>query len=234
MQLNSREHPGTAMPSPGPNAVWVRDLGSVEYVEAWEAMRKLTMARERATNDEIWLVEHPPIYTLGLNGKPIHVRDPGRIAVVQSDRGGQITYHGPGQLLVYVLVDLARRGLGVRGLVYALEQAVIDLCGEFGLQAERRAGAPGVYAGGEKLAALGLRVRRGCSYHGLALNVDMDLSPYAGIDPCGYSGLRVTCLRDRGIALPIADIKRRIVPHLLSRLGFAGAEAAAGTACHAA
>jgi lipoyl(octanoyl) transferase len=207
--------------------VRVRDLGTVAYAEAWEAMRRFTAERGPTSMDEIWLLDHPPVYTLGLNGKPIHVLDPGTISVLRSDRGGQVTYHGPGQLVVYVLVDLARRGLGLRRLVYALEQAVIDLCAGFGVEAERRAGAPGVYAGDAKLAALGLRVRRACSYHGLALNVDIELSPYAGIDPCGYAGLRVTRLRDLGVAAGIADIKRRIVPHLLDHLGYAYPEARA-------
>ena len=207
--------------------VRVRDLGTVAYAEAWEAMRRFTTARGPITVDQVWLLEHPPVYTLGLNGKPIHVLDPGTIPVLRSDRGGQVTYHGLGQLVVYVLVDLARRGLGLRRLVYVLEQAVIDLCAGFGVEAERRAGAPGLYAGDGKLAALGLRVRRACSYHGLALNVDIDLSPYAGIDPCGYAGLCVTRLRDLGVAAGIADIKRRIVPHLLDHLGYAHPEARA-------
>lgn len=207
--------------------VRVRDLGTVAYAEAWEAMRRFTTARGPTTVDEVWLLDHPPVYTLGLNGKPVHVLDPGTIPVLRSDRGGQVTYHGPGQLVVYVLVDLARRSLGLRRLVYVLEQAVIDLCAGLGVEVERRAGAPGVYAGDAKLAALGLRVRRACSYHGLALNVDMDLSPYAGIDPCGYAGLGVTRLRDLGVAVGIADIKRRIGPPLLDHLGYAHPEARA-------
>ena len=205
----------------------MRDLGTVAYAEAWDAMRRFTAARGPTSMDEIWLLDHPPVYTLGLNGKPIHVLDPGTIPVLRSDRGGQVTYHGPGQLVVYVLVDLERRGLGLRRLVYVLEQAVIDLCADFGVEAERRAGAPGVYAGGAKLAALGLRVRRGCSYHGLALNVDMDLTPYVGIDPCGYAGLGVTRLRDLGVAGGIADIKSHLVPHLLDHLGYVHREARA-------
>ncbi|MCA1670914.1 MAG: lipoyl(octanoyl) transferase LipB [Actinobacteria bacterium] len=205
----------------------VRDLGTVAYAEAFEAMRRFTAERGPTTVDEVWLLDHPPVYTLGLNGKPIHVLDPGTIPLYRSDRGGQVTYHGPGQLVVYVLLDLARRGLGLRRLVYVLEQAVIDLCAGFGVEAERRAGAPGVYAGGAKLAALGLRVRRGCSYHGLALNVDMELAPYAGIDPCGYAGLCVTRLRDLRVAAGIADIKRRIMPPLLDHLGYPHPEARA-------
>jgi lipoyl(octanoyl) transferase len=207
--------------------VRVRDLGTVAYAEAFEAMRRFTAERGPTTVDEVWLLDHPPVYTLGLNGKPIHVLALGTIPLYRSDRGGQITYHGPGQLVVYVLLDLARRGLGLRRLVYVLEQAVIDLCAGFGVDAERRAGAPGVYTGGAKLAALGLRVRRGCSYHGLALNVDMELAPYAGIDPCGHPGLSVTRLRDLGVAAGFADIKSRLVPHLLDHLGYARPEARA-------
>ena len=218
--------PGPYFPCSLP-IVRVRDLGTVAYAEAFEAMRRFTAERGPTTVDEVWLLDHPPIYTLGLNGKPIHVLDLGTIPLYRSDRGGQITYHGPGQLVVYVLLDLARRGLGLRRLVYVLEQAVIDLCAGFGVDAERRAGAPGVYAGGAKLAALGLRVRRGCSYHGLALNVDMELAPYAGIDPCGHPGLCVTRLRDLGVAAGFADIKSRLVPHLLDHLGSAHPEARA-------
>ncbi|MGH8478260.1 MAG: lipoyl(octanoyl) transferase LipB [Gammaproteobacteria bacterium] len=219
--------PGHLEATSDPDEVRVRDLGTVAYAEAFEAMRRFTAARGPTTVDEVWLLDHPPVYTLGLNGKPIHVLDPGTIPVVRSDRGGEVTYHGPGQLVVYVLVDLARRGLGLRRLVHVLEQAVIDLCAGFGVEAGRRAGAPGVYAGDGKLAALGLRVRRACSYHGLALNVDMDLTPYAGIDPCGYAGLCVTRLRDLGVAAGIGEIKSRILPHLLHHLGYAHPEARA-------
>lgn len=214
-------------PASDPDGARVRDLGTVAYAEAWEAMRRFTAERGPTTVDEVWLLDHPPIYTLGLNGKPIHVLDPGTIPVLRSDRGGQVTCHGPGQLVVYVLIDLGRRGLGLRRLVYALEQSVIDLCAGFGVEAGRQAGAPGVYVGDAKLAALGLRVRRACSYHGLALNVDMDLTPYGGIDPCGYAGLCVTRLRDLGVAAGIAEIKSRIVPHLLHHLGYAHPEARA-------
>jgi lipoyl(octanoyl) transferase len=201
-----------------PGAVRVRELGTVGYADALDAMRRFTAAREPATLDEIWLLEHPPVYTLGLNGREAHVRDAGTISLCRSDRGGQVTYHGPGQLMIYVLLDLARRGLGPRRLVHLLEQAIIDLCAGLGVAAGRRAGAPGVYVGAAKLAALGLRVRRGCSYHGLALNVDLDLSPYRGIDPCGYAGLAVTRLRDLGIEIEIAEVKRRIASHLLDHL----------------
>jgi lipoyl(octanoyl) transferase len=217
-----------------PGAVRVRELGTVGYADALDSMRRFTAARGPATVDEIWLLEHPPVYTLGLNGREAHVLDAGTIPLCRSDRGGQVTYHGPGQLVVYVLLDLARRGLGPRRLVHLLEQAVIDLCAGLGVAAGRRAGAPGVYVGAAKLAALGLRVRRGCSYHGLALNVDLDLSPYRGIDPCGYAGLAVTRLRDLGVGLAMAEIRCRIVRHLLDRLGDLHPETGAPNARHAA
>ena len=157
-------------------------------------MQAFTAARDEATPDELWLCEHPPVFTQGLAGKPEHLlRDIG-VPVVKIDRGGQITYHGPGQVVCYLLLDLRRRGLTVKTLVNRMEQAVIDLLGEYGVAAERLAGAPGVYVGGAKIAALGLKVRRNCCYHGLALNVAMDLSPFAAINPCGYAGMAVTQL----------------------------------------
>lgn len=179
----------------------VKSLGRVEYEPTWRAMQAFTAGRSSDTPDELWLLEHPPVFTLGQAGKPEHLlADPG-IPVVAIDRGGQITYHGPGQLVVYVLLDLKRRGYGVRELVERLEQAVIDLLGSWKITAERRAGAPGVYVQGAKLASLGLRVRHGCTYHGLSLNVDLDLTPFSAINPCGYPGLAVTRLRDLGIDL---------------------------------
>lgn len=172
----------------------VRRLGRVDYAPTWRAMQAFTAARTAQTPDELWLCEHPPVFTLGLAGKPEHLlRDIG-VPVVKIDRGGQITYHGPGQLVCYLLLDLRRRGLTVKGLVHRMEQAVIDLLADCGVAAERLAGAPGVYVGGAKIAALGLKVKNGCCYHGLALNVDMDLSPFAAINPCGYEGMVVTQL----------------------------------------
>jgi len=173
-------------------------LGLVDYAATWGEMRAFTDARTAATGDELWLMQHPPVFTLGQAGRPEHVLDPGAIPVVQSDRGGQVTYHGPGQLVAYLLLDLRRAGLGVKGLVHLLEQAVIDLLAEAGIPAQARSDAPGVYVAGAKIASLGLRVRKGCSYHGLALNVDMDLGPFARINPCGYPGLAVTQLADLG------------------------------------
>lgn len=177
----------------------VRHLGLVPYDTAYDEMRRFTAARTPATVDELWLLEHPPVYTLGQAGKDEHLLRATAIPVRRIDRGGQITYHGPGQVIVYALIDLRRRGLTVKRLVCLLEQAVIELLGARGLEGARRPGAPGVYVGGAKIAALGLRVRGGASYHGLALNVDLDLGPYGDINPCGYEGLAVTRLADLGV-----------------------------------
>lgn len=178
----------------------VRALGRVEYEPTWRAMQSFTAGRTPLTADEIWLVQHPPVYTLGVAGRSEHLpRGSNDIPVVRTDRGGQITYHGPGQVIAYALLDMKRRALAVRELVRRLETAVIDLLDEYGIDAARRKEAPGVYVGQAKIAALGLRITRACSYHGLALNVDMDLSPFHAIDPCGYPGLSVTQLRDLGV-----------------------------------
>jgi lipoyl(octanoyl) transferase len=177
----------------------VRRLGLVPYDTAYEEMRRFTAARTAATADELWLLEHPPVYTLGQAGKAEHLLRATAIPVRRVDRGGQITYHGPGQVVAYALLDLRRRGLTVKRLVWLLEQAVIELVGGRGLEGVRRPGAPGVYVGGAKIAALGLRVRGVASYHGLALNVDLDLGPYGDINPCGYEGLAVTRLADLGV-----------------------------------
>jgi len=178
----------------------VRRLGVAEYLPTWAAMQEFTAQRDAATVDEIWLLEHPPVYTLGLNGKPEHLPRATAIPVVKIDRGGQITYHGPGQIVAYLLIDLKRRGYGVRELVTRMEQAMIEVLADCGVTAQARKDAPGVYVDGRKIAALGLRIKHGCSYHGLALNVDMDLAPFAAIDPCGYAGLEVTQTRDLGVA----------------------------------
>jgi len=174
----------------------VRHLGLVEYEPTWRAMQAFTAQRSPDAPDEIWLLEHPPVYTQGQAGKPEHLIAATDIPIIPIDRGGQITYHGPGQVVAYVLVDLRRRGYGIRELVTRMEQAVIDLLAAQGVTATRQAGAPGVYVEGAKIAALGLRVKHGCTYHGLALNVDMDLRPFAAINPCGYAGMRVTQARD--------------------------------------
>ena len=196
----------------------IKRLGRVDYEPTFHAMQAFTAARTAETPDELWIVEHPPVYTLGQAGKPEHIlRDIG-IPLVKIDRGGQVTYHGPGQVVIYLLLDLARLKIKVRELVSAIEQAVIDLLGDHGVSAERRAGAPGVYVGDAKVAALGLRIRNGCSYHGVALNVDMDLSPFAAINPCGYAGLAVTQTRDLGIPLTAHEAGERFSQHLLQQL----------------
>lgn len=198
----------------------VRTLGRTEYMRTWETMRAFTSARTAATPDEIWLLEHPPVYTMGLKG---HARAPQTICgipVVPTDRGGDMTYHGPGQIVAYFLLDLARRGLGIKELVRLLEQSVIDLLADHGIAGERRSGAPGVYVEGRKIAALGLRVRAGRCYHGLAFNVDMDLGPFARIDPCGYPDLGVTQLAELGVTAERGRGRDELLARLLSRLGY--------------
>ncbi|MEZ5628446.1 lipoyl(octanoyl) transferase LipB [Denitromonas sp.] len=191
-----------------------RDLGRVPYEPTWRQMQALNETRDASTPDELWVLEHPPVYTLGMAGKPEHLLRDTDIPMVRIDRGGQITYHGPGQIVVYLLIDLRRRGLKVRELVHLMEQALIDTLADDGLAAERQAGAPGVYIGGAKIAALGLRVKNGSSYHGLSLNVDMDLTPFTWINPCGYSGLQTTQLRDLGVGTEQAVVADRLIAHL--------------------
>jgi lipoyl(octanoyl) transferase len=206
--------------SPGAGALVLRRHGLSEYRAVWRAMISFTDERGTHSADEIWLVEHPPVYTVGLSCKDDGDVGPAGIPLVASDRGGKVTYHGPGQLVAYVLIDLRRRGVGVRTLVTRLEQAVIDLLGAHGVHGERRDGAPGVYVGGRKIAALGLRVRRGCSYHGLSLNVDMDLEPFARIDPCGYRGLEVTQMADLGLNTDIGRVGDELAERLKGGLGY--------------
>jgi lipoyl(octanoyl) transferase len=197
----------------------VVSLGLVPYEISLKQMRDFNARRDGSTPDELWLLEHPPVYTLGQGADTVHgPRTPSAIPIVKTERGGEITYHGPGQLVMYTLVDLARRALKVKRFVWLLEQSVIDLLGGRG---ERRPGAPGVYVGGAKLAALGIRVSRGCAYHGLALNVDMDLAPFAAIDPCGYPGLAVTQLKDLGIKESREEIGRRLADLLIQKLDHA-------------
>jgi len=200
----------------------VRELGRVEYEPTWRAMQRFTDARAADTGDEIWLLEHPPVFTLGMAGRREHLLDPGDIPVIQVDRGGQVTYHGPGQLVVYLLMDLRRAGWGVRDVVSALERAVIDYAATLGIAAQCRREAPGVYVAGRKLASVGLRIRRGASYHGLALNVAMDLSPFARINPCGYAGLEMTQLAELGGPADRARAGRELLPHLLRGLARRG------------
>jgi len=204
--------------SPARAEVIVRRLGLVEYEPTWRAMQRFTDERDASTRDEIWLLEHPPVFTLGLAGKLEHVLAPGDIPVIQTDRGGQVTYHGPGQLVVYPLLDLKRRGLGVRELVMALEDAVIGYAAALGIEARSRRDAPGVYVDGRKLASVGLRIRRGASYHGIALNVNMDLEPFGRINPCGYAGLEITQLAALGGPRSVADAARELEAHLLRTL----------------
>jgi lipoyl(octanoyl) transferase len=198
---------------PAPHVLTVKELGLTAYESAWQAMQTFTDTRDANTPDELWFLEHPPVFTLGRNGKQEYLHDTGTIPVLKVDRGGQVTYHGPGQLIAYTLLNIKRRRLGVQLLVRMLEQSVIDLLSDYSLSAQRREQAPGVYIDNRKIAALGLRIRKGCSFHGLSLNVDMDLSPFAMIDPCGYSGLEVTQLRDLGIAAPLATISAQFRTH---------------------
>jgi lipoyl(octanoyl) transferase len=202
-----------ALPAKVPAPV-MRHLGLVEYQPTWRAMQRFTEERHSATPDEIWFLEHPPVFTLGVNASPAHLIAPGDIPVLQIDRGGQVTYHGPGQLVVYPLIDLRRAGLSIRDFVSALEHAVIDLAREFGIAAECRRNAPGVYVAGAKLASVGVRVRRGGSYHGLALNVALDLEPFSRINPCGYQGLAMTQLSVLGGPRTVSAAAEALEPHL--------------------
>lgn len=205
------------------NKLIIRQLpGLTGYRESLTAMQALTGSRTPSTPDEIWCLEHPPVYTLGMAGRTEHVLAPGRIGVIKVDRGGQVTYHGPGQLVIYLLLDLKRRGLTIKHYVHLLEQAVINMLSDFSIQAMRKEKAPGVYVLTRKIAAIGVRVRKGCCYHGLALNVNMDLSPYNGINPCGYPGLGVTQLTDEGVNMTVAGAGENLVPYLITELGLAG------------
>lgn len=198
-----------------------RDLGRVEYEPTWRAMQAFTETRGPETRDEIWFLEHPPVFTLGLAGKLEHVLAPGEIPVIHIDRGGQVTYHGPGQLVVYPLIDLKRLKLGVRALVEGIENSVIDVMAAFGIETMSKRDAPGVYTpDGRKLASLGLRVRRGCTYHGLAFNVAMDLEPFSRINPCGYAGLQMTQVSELGGPANVPDVAQALKPRLLDRLGY--------------
>jgi len=207
----------------------VRELGLQAYEPVWHAMQDFTNQRTADTADELWLVQHPPVFTQGQAGKAEHLLLPGDIPVVQVDRGGQVTYHGPGQLVAYPLVDVRRLGLGVRELVSRIEQSLIDLLASYGVSAEARADAPGVYVDGAKIASLGLRIRHGRSFHGLALNVDMDLQPFQRINPCGYAGLRMTQLADL-VAGPLAmhEVSARLRGQLCKHLGYGQQQSLSG------
>jgi lipoyl(octanoyl) transferase len=196
----------------------IKRLGLVEYLPTWRAMQDFTARRNADTEDELWLLQHPPVYTLGLNGKPEHLPQDTAIPVFKTDRGGQITYHGPGQIVAYLLLDMRRLSIGARGLVRRMEQSVIDLLEGYGISAQTRIDAPGVYVNGSKIAALGLRIRQGCCYHGLALNVDMDLLPFRAINPCGHPGMQVTQLRDLGVADSLARLSEKLSEKLTYHL----------------
>ncbi|MBK1872936.1 lipoyl(octanoyl) transferase LipB [Marinobacter sp. 1-3A] len=196
----------------------VRSLGQQPYLETWEAMKSFTAERGDDTNDELWCLEHPRVYTQGQAGKAEHILAPGDITVIQVDRGGQVTYHGPGQLVIYLMIGLTRRKIGVRGLVDIIEQGIVRTLAELDIAAEPRPDAPGVYVGDAKIASLGLRVRRGCSFHGLALNVDMDMEPFGRINPCGYAGLAM-CQTSDFTSASIDAVEQLLVAQLVSGLG---------------
>jgi len=198
--------------------VKTRFRGWQDYVPLWHEMQEFTNTRDETTPDEIWFCEHPPVFTLGLNAAREHLLAPGDIPVVQIDRGGQVTFHGPGQLMIYPLIDIRRANIGVRTLVTALEQSVVDLAADYDVDAAARADAPGVYVDGKKLASVGLRIRRGASFHGMALNVDVDLEPFSRINPCGYKELEMTDMHRLGIDLQLEAVSGKILPHLLRHL----------------
>ena len=202
----------------GPDTLIVRQLGKMDYQPVWRDMQSFTDARSANTPDELWFLEHSPVFTLGRNAKPEYLHDTADIPVIKVDRGGQVTYHGPGQLMAYSLLDINRRQLGVQSLVRILEQTVINLLSDYGIDARRREKAPGVYVDDRKIAALGLRVRKGCCFHGLSLNIDMDLTPFSMIDPCGLRGLEVTQLRDIGIDASIKSVSLQFQQHFRTLL----------------
>lgn len=209
------------------NRPLIKHLGLVDYVPTWKAMEQFTLERGPGIPDEIWFLEHPPVFTLGLAGKMEHVLAPGNIPVVHIDRGGQVTYHGPGQLVVYPLIDLRRLKLGVRQLVEALEDSVIDTLQGYGIAARNRRDAPGVYVDARKVCSIGIRVRRGCAYHGIAFNVAMDLEPFHRINPCGYEGLEMTQVSALGGPSSVLQVAEDLTPALLERLGYNNAPVAA-------
>lgn len=198
----------------------IRQVILSDYATTFCAMSQFTRNRDENTPDEIWYLQHHPVFTLGMTGKEEHILDAGSIPIIKTDRGGQVTYHGPGQLVVYLLLDLQRKGITVKRYVALLEQSLIDMCASLGIDAERKTGAPGVYVAGKKIAALGIRVKRGCSYHGLAMNVDMDLSPFRQINPCGYPGLQVTQLKDEGSTLDVNSAFNSLLPYLMKYLDY--------------
>jgi lipoyl(octanoyl) transferase len=212
-------NPAIAQPKKAGGSLSLRRFGTAAYEPVWRAMQAFTDSRDESSGDELWLVQHPPVFTQGQAGKAEHVLAPGDIPVIQVDRGGQVTYHGPGQIVAYPLVDIRRKGIGVREFVNRIEEAIISVLAHYGVNGERIAGAPGIYVNGDKVASLGLRVRRGCTFHGLAFNVDMDLEPFQRINPCGYAGLRVTQL---SALAPVSfrEVEDRLVGNLARQLGY--------------
>ncbi len=196
----------------------IRKLGRQDYQGCWQEMQDYTLARDEGSADEIWIVEHPPVFTQGLNGKPENLLQVSSIPVVNADRGGQITYHAPGQLVIYTLIDIKRRQLGVRQLVTLIEQAMIETLAQYGLLAGAKADAPGVYIEGKKIGSVGLRIKKGCSYHGLSLNNNMDLTPFSYINPCGYQGLQVTQLADLGVRIKTYELAVPVVNSIIQAL----------------
>ena len=202
------------------HTLYIRQLGLEGYLPVWQRMQAYTEARDEHGHDEIWLVQHPPVFTLGRNGKPEHLLNLGDIPLVQVDRGGQVTYHGPGQIVAYLMLDIRRLGKGVREVVSAVEDAIIGYLADHGIEAKARADAPGVYVDGAKIAALGLRIKQGRSYHGLSFNIDMDLEPFSRINPCGYQGMEVTQLSNLHTDFDINEIEAELVRQLASQLGY--------------
>jgi lipoyl(octanoyl) transferase len=198
----------------------IRQLGRTDYKSTWHAMQRFTAERDDATQDELWLTEHDAVYTLGLNRKDVRLASREDIPLVLVDRGGKITYHGSGQVVIYLLIDLKRKGLNVRQLVSAMENSIIELLAKSGIAAKARSDAPGVYVDGSKIASLGLRLKQQCCYHGLALNVDMDLSPFEAIDPCGYKGMQVTQLRDLGVQMSKQEVGANLLKKLVANLAY--------------
>ncbi|TBW35664.1 lipoyl(octanoyl) transferase LipB [Azotobacter chroococcum] len=212
-----------------PGVIGVREPGLLDYLPTWQAMQRFTNGRGPETGDELWLLEHSPVFTQGQAGKAEHLLFPGDIPVVQVDRGGQVTYHGPGQLVGYLLLDVRRLGIGVRELVSRIERSLIELLAGYGVEAYAKADAPGVYVGEMKIASLGLRIRNGCSFHGLALNVDMDLAPFQRINPCGYAGMVMTQLKDQARGpVEFAEVRSRLRAQLAAQLGYAEAKTLTG------
>ncbi|MCQ8119803.1 lipoyl(octanoyl) transferase LipB [Methylomonas rosea] len=203
---------------PSKAATVLRNLGQQDYLGVWQAMQQFTAERDNDTADQIWIIEHPPVYTLGLNGKREHLLKTNAIEIVESDRGGQVTYHGPGQLVIYLLADLRRLNKGPRQMVTILENAVINTLRQYGIAAQAQPKAPGVYVNERKIASLGLRIKHGCCYHGLSINNDMDLSPFADINPCGYAGLQVTQLADLGVKISTQELAVPVVHQLLQAI----------------